>query len=98
MSIVRALVGFVSCALIVAGSCTRTMPLVASAVSAVVADPPPPPPPSSRPRYPLAVSTNRRYLVDQDNIPFLMVGDAPQTLVANLSVAEAEDGAVEGAS
>jgi hypothetical protein len=36
------------------------------------------------------VSSNRRYLVDQDNIPFLMVGDAPQTLIANLSVAEAE--------
>jgi len=36
------------------------------------------------------VGSNRRYLVDQDNIPFLMVGDAPQTLIANLSVAEAE--------
>jgi hypothetical protein len=42
------------------------------------------------PQYPLKSSTNHRYLVDQNNVPFLMVGDAPQTLVANLSVAETE--------
>jgi hypothetical protein len=47
-------------------------------------------PSSSRPRYPLIASSNRRYLVDQDGMPFLMVGDAPQTMVANLSTAEAE--------
>jgi hypothetical protein len=40
-------------------------------------------------KYPLKVSTNNRYLVDQDNVPFLMIGDAPQTLIANLSQAEA---------
>jgi uncharacterized protein DUF4038 len=39
--------------------------------------------------YPLKVSANNRYLVDQDNVPFLMIGDAPQTLIANLSQAEA---------
>jgi len=39
--------------------------------------------------YPLKVSANNRYLVDQDNAPFLMIGDAPQTLIANLSQAEA---------
>jgi hypothetical protein len=39
--------------------------------------------------YPLKPSTNKRYLVDQRNRPFLMIGDAPQTIVANLSVAEA---------
>jgi Protein of unknown function (DUF4038)/Putative collagen-binding domain of a collagenase len=39
--------------------------------------------------YPLKPSTNKRYLVDQRNRPFLMIGDASQTIVANLSVAEA---------
>jgi Protein of unknown function (DUF4038)/Putative collagen-binding domain of a collagenase len=40
--------------------------------------------------YPLKTSSNNRYLTDQDNVPFLMVGDAPQTLIANLSRADAE--------
>jgi Putative collagen-binding domain of a collagenase/Protein of unknown function (DUF4038) len=43
------------------------------------------------PKYPLKSSTNHRYLVDQNNVPCLMVGDAPQTLVANLSPAETEE-------
>jgi len=42
------------------------------------------------PAYPLAVSDNRRYLVDRDGTPFLMTGDSPQGLIANLSEAEAE--------
>ena len=44
---------------------------------------------SHRPVYPLKVSSNNRYLVDQNNVPFLMVGDAPQTLIANLSQIDA---------
>jgi hypothetical protein len=39
--------------------------------------------------YPLKVSTNRRYLVDQRNAPFLIVGDSPQALIGNLSVKDA---------
>src|ERR1700680_1052861 len=39
--------------------------------------------------FPLKVTANKRYLVDQNSKPFLMVGDAPQTIVANLSLAEA---------
>jgi len=39
--------------------------------------------------YPLAVSANRRYLVDQRGVPYLMMGDSPQGLIANLSEAEA---------
>jgi len=35
--------------------------------------------------FPLKVSANRRYLVDQHNIPFLMLGDSPQSMMANLS-------------
>jgi hypothetical protein len=39
--------------------------------------------------YPLKVSVNGRYLVDQHNVPYLMAGDSPQSLVANLSEADA---------
>lgn len=41
------------------------------------------------PVYPLKASGNNRYLVDQNNIPFLMVGDSPQNLITNLSPKEA---------
>jgi Protein of unknown function (DUF4038)/Putative collagen-binding domain of a collagenase len=41
------------------------------------------------PVYPLKASGNNRYLVDQNNIPFLMVGDSPQNLITNLSQKEA---------
>src|SRR5882757_138964 len=41
------------------------------------------------PVYPLKASANNRYLVDQNNIPFLMVGDSPQHLITNLSQKEA---------
>ena len=40
--------------------------------------------------YPLKVSANGRYLVDQNNAPFLLTGDSPQALIVNLSEAEAE--------
>jgi hypothetical protein len=38
--------------------------------------------------YPLKVSSNKRYLVDQNNAPFLLMGDSPQSLVANTSIAD----------
>jgi uncharacterized protein DUF4038/collagenase-like protein with putative collagen-binding domain len=41
------------------------------------------------PAYPLKTSANNRYLVDQNNAPFLMVGDSPQALIGNLSPMEA---------
>jgi Protein of unknown function (DUF4038) len=41
------------------------------------------------PFYPLKASANGRYLVDQNNTPFLMVGDSPQNLITNLSQKEA---------
>ena len=49
--------------------------------------------PSPRPPgadYPLKVSANRRYLVDQQDVPFLMMGDSPQALIANVSEVEAD--------
>ena len=44
---------------------------------------------ASAPAYPLKVSANHRYLVDQNNIPFLIAGEVPQPLVAMVSVADA---------
>jgi Protein of unknown function (DUF4038) len=44
---------------------------------------------ADRPVYPLKASANNRYLVDQNNTPFLMVGDSPQHLITNLSPKEA---------
>lgn len=40
--------------------------------------------------YPVKQSANNRYLVDQLNHPFLIIGDSPQALMVNLSTSEAE--------
>src|SRR6516162_10671114 len=40
--------------------------------------------------YPLKVSANGRYLVDQKAAPFLITGDSPQALMVNLSEKDAE--------
>ena len=45
---------------------------------------------SSTPVFPLKVSANKRYLVDQKNVPFLIVGDTPQGLMGRLSEHDAE--------
>ncbi len=39
--------------------------------------------------FPLEVGSTGRFLVDQKGNPFLMIGDAPQALIINASVAEA---------
>jgi hypothetical protein len=39
--------------------------------------------------YPLEVSRNGRYLIDQRNAPFMVVGDSPQSMIGNLSLEEA---------
>jgi len=46
---------------------------------------------ASFPAYPVKVSANGRYLVDQNNIPFLIAGDSPQGLMYRLSEAQAEN-------
>lgn len=40
--------------------------------------------------FPLKVSENHRYMVDQNNVPFLMVGDTPQGLMGRLNEKDAE--------
>ena len=42
------------------------------------------------PAFPLKTSVNKRYLIDKNEKPFLIVGDAPQNLIGNLSPAEAD--------
>jgi Protein of unknown function (DUF4038)/Putative collagen-binding domain of a collagenase len=42
------------------------------------------------PAYPLKLSANRRYLLGQNGIPFLIVGDSPQSLMARLTEEEAD--------
>jgi hypothetical protein len=43
------------------------------------------PPDSNLPVFPLKVSANKRYLVDQKNEPFLIVGDTPQGRMGRLN-------------
>jgi hypothetical protein len=40
--------------------------------------------------YPLKVSENKRYLVDQNNVPFLLLGDAAWSLIVALTEEEVE--------
>jgi Protein of unknown function (DUF4038)/Putative collagen-binding domain of a collagenase len=42
------------------------------------------------PVYPVNVGPTGRYLVDRDGVPFLIVGDSPQSMIGNLSPADAE--------
>jgi hypothetical protein len=57
-----------------------TSPLLAQRISTDV----------EMPAYPLKASANNRYLVDQHNRPFLMIGDSPQHLITNMSLHEAQ--------
>lgn len=41
--------------------------------------------------FPLKLSSNRRYLADQNGKPFRIIGDSAQSLIANLTYAEAEE-------
>ncbi len=42
------------------------------------------------PKYPLKVGSNRRFLVDQNNVPFLLQGDAPWSLFVGISKEDVE--------
>ncbi len=44
--------------------------------------------PSSFPVYPLKASANGRYLTDSNGVPFLLMGDSPQSMIANLTPPE----------
>ncbi|MGB9404052.1 MAG: DUF4038 domain-containing protein, partial [Candidatus Acidiferrales bacterium] len=38
--------------------------------------------------YPLEASASHRYLIDQNNVPFLLLGDSPQAMTTNLSTSD----------
>jgi hypothetical protein len=40
--------------------------------------------------YPLKKSANGRYLVDQNDVPYMILGESPQALIVNVTEAEAE--------
>jgi hypothetical protein len=40
--------------------------------------------------YPLKQSANGRYLVDQNDVPYLIMGESPQALIVNVTESEAE--------
>lgn len=42
-------------------------------------------------KYPLKVSANKQYLIDNNNLPYLMVGESMQRLIIGLSVTEAAE-------
>src|SRR4029077_15414108 len=44
---------------------------------------------AATPAYPLHPSANGRYVVDSNNAPFLIIGDAPHSILANLNNADA---------
>lgn len=77
----------IACALTASNAFTQSSPGAATTLASKIPDEVSPYPAS--PAYPLKASASNRYLVDQNNVPFLMVGDAPQTLIANLSQADA---------
>ncbi len=64
--------------------------LIAVAAPAQSTGPAAPPTITYRPAYPLKLSENHRYLVDQNNRPFFMVGDSPQGLMGRLTEQDAE--------
>jgi hypothetical protein len=45
---------------------------------------------TATPAFPTNISANGRYLVDQNGVPFLLVGDSPQAMIGTLSEADAE--------
>src|ERR1044071_3034145 len=65
----------------------QVVPLLAQTPSPT---PTPAPTPSVPPVYPLKASANGRYLVDQNDVPFLMVGYDAQGLIGVLSHADSD--------
>src|SRR6266480_3585872 len=43
---------------------------------------------AATPTYPLKRSANGRYVVDSNNVPFLIIGDAPHSILVNLNDAD----------
>src|SRR5215470_8482117 len=46
--------------------------------------------PTKVPSYAVRTSASNRYLVDQNNTPFMIVGDSPHTLIGKMSKSDAQ--------
>jgi hypothetical protein len=44
---------------------------------------------AATPAYPLKPRANGRYVVNSNSVPFLIIGDAPHSILANLSNSDA---------
>jgi hypothetical protein len=53
--------------------------------------PPAPPPPSAVPSFPLQIGPSRRYLIDSAGRPFLLHGDTPWSIAAQLGDADIDE-------
>ena len=76
------------------GRCEYSEPQIPAADYALANSPRVPAPPvvvttAASYAYPLKVAANGRYLIDQNNKPFRIQGDSAQSLIANLTYAEA---------
>jgi hypothetical protein len=67
-------------------TCNGTGGSAAQSTTVTVTSTPPPPGPYV---YPVKLGPTGRYLVDQNDVPFLLVGDAAWSIIAQLSLAEA---------
>ena len=65
------------------------IPFVAPSPTPTPTGSPTPTPTPTAPVYPLKASANKRYVVDQTNVPTMIVGDSPHSLIVNLSEAQA---------
>jgi hypothetical protein len=84
----RLLVGVLVSAALVSTGCTPPKPT--KKPTTTTQPPKTLPPTASAFAFPVGVSANHRYLVDQQGKPFLVVGDSPQCLSTNLTTADME--------
>jgi len=73
------------------GAAALASGLAAFGATAPLAQRPTARPPSKPVVFPLKLSENKRYLVDQNGAPFLIVGDSPQGTMGRLTEKEADD-------
>lgn len=74
---------------VIASGLAATAMLMTSCGGGGVGTPAAPPSTGQSAAFPLKASANNKYLVDQNNVPILLIGDAPQALMVNLSTSAA---------
>lgn len=64
---------------------TALLLIALAATAATLEGQTPSQPASTFPVYPLKASANGRYLTDSNGVPYLLMGDSPQSMIANLT-------------